>query len=440
MRKIPGLALVLFALGFAACKDDPPREGPRCPEPTDRSAADAAAPAARSIAPWPTLPRTPDAVQRLASTTTTRPSRYARPVKELDATVLFAKLGATGLARAIAGKEAIRRALVAKVGAGGGDGYLLVGGNHDSREQVEAFRRLVEIPGSYTHVGLEVLAADGHWSGVPDADQRGATAELEAYLARGDAASLAALGAAHEASDYAAWKLGFAEAAVDLAVAARAGAFALVPLDMPTSVKAPLHDLGDALLDVREMHASFTLRGALGGARPARVAMLLGDAHVGQGGLGRFLPRDAAVVTVHLLGGRHRASATATAPKVVLDAPVLFPRDEASDELVLVLPDTSTAGDVDRVRTREGAAGETEVSFAAEGGGTLHVGGTTHPLGPKPTRVALAEGAATYVLEGKDGVVVGALDVARGARIEVRFDASRRTTRIEERLPLAAPR
>jgi len=375
----------------------------------------------------------------------TRPSKYARPRKELDAADLIAKTGPEKLAHAVAGEEPIRAALLAKMAEGAGDAYLVVGGSHASQGQIEAFRRLVEVPASYTHVMVEVLAADGHWSGLPDAEQLGATSALDAYLGTGSAASFAALRAAHEASDYVAWKLGYAPVVLDLAVAARAGAFRLLPADMAPAMKVRLADLGEALLDVRELHAALTLRAALAGDRPrAKVAMLWGDAHAGQGGVGRFLPRDATVVTVHLLGARDGAAAPEKKleGKVILDAPVLFPANAAGDELALLLPDAHTRGDVDRAKLADAPAGDAQgaqVSLVCDAGAKLYLGDAVHELGPKPTALRLPAGSVTYVVDANGVLVVGALELVAGEAASVTFDPKRRETRIEHHVPKPAP-
>lgn len=399
----------------------------------------------RQALPWPTLPRTAEGAQNLARTSILRPARFTRRKAELDASELFARTPPAKLAHAIVGEGPIREALRTKVSAGAGDGYLIVGSHHGSRAQLEAFRRLVEVPGSYDYVMLEAFAADGHWSGMADAEQRGATAALEDYAKKGDAESFGALQKAHDTSDYVSWKLGCSSAVVDLAVVARAGAFALLAADMSPSMKRTLAPLGDALLDVREMHAALTLRALLSGDRPrSRVATLWGDLHVGEAGLPRFLPRSATVVMVHILGATPGESAPTKKleGRLVLDEPVLFPLSEVSDELVLMLPDGYTSGDVERVRTtaeapapNDAAVAVAVVTVIAEERAKLWLGEVTYDLLEKPTTLRLAPGSMTYVVETKGTTVVGSLSVVAGEATSLSVAPKKRQTRVEHRLP-----
>ena len=444
--------------GLAGCKDSgssnagpaPSASAPPLAPAPSTLVFDAAKPssAPRHTVPWPSLPRTPEMARTLVATSVLRPARFTRRKAELEADAIFSRTPPPKLARAIVGEERIREALRAKVSLGQGDGYLLVGVNHASREQVEAFRRLVEVPASYTHVMLEAFAADGHWSGMADTEQTGASAALDSYVAKGDSSSFAAVREAHDTSDYVAWKLGYAPTVTDLVVAARAGAFTLVPADMPPSLKTSLASLGDALLDVREVHAALTLRTALDGERPkARVAMLWGDAHVGEAGIARFLPKIATIVMVHLLGARPGdvAAVKKLASRFVLDDPVLLPIGEDSEELALVLPDARTRGDVDRVRARDAtpAASDTAVAIlnvTSDEGAKLYLGETAYDLSAKPVTVRLPPGAVTYVVESKGTTVVGALTLVAGEATSLAVEPSKRSTRVEHHLPKPAPR
>ncbi|MBL9110964.1 MAG: hypothetical protein JNM74_16900, partial [Myxococcales bacterium] len=329
---------------------------------------------------WPSLPTTPEAARAVVDAYVVRKTNARRPAA-VSARDLLEHLGAVELARAPSGDAAVKSALLRRVSEGTGDGYLLVGVSHASGEPVVAFRRLVEGPGSYTHVGLEPLAADGHWSGLSDAEQRGSSSLLANYMTKGDAESLEALRVAHDTHDYAAWKLGYASLVLDLVPPSRAGAYALVPLDMPPQLKTKLAALGDRLLDVRELHAFFALREALSGPRPrARVAMLWGDAHVGQAGIARFLPVGATVVSVHVLGleaepGRTSDERDAGPPATTVLDPLLVPMP--SGDLALVLPSPGADSRVDRVRRADGDGGETRLLVSGEPGMVVTVGGHT---------------------------------------------------------------
>lgn len=324
-----------------------------------------------------------------------------------------------------------------RVSEGSGDGYLLVGVSHASGAPVVAFRRLVEGPGTYTHVGLEPLAADGRWSGLSDAEQRGSSALLAAYMTKGDAESLEALRVAHDTHDYAAWKLGYSSVVLDLVPPSRAGAYTLVPLDMPPPLKAKLAALGDRLLDVRELHAFFALREALSGPRPrARVAMLWGDAHVGQAGVARFLPAGATVISVHVLGleaepARASDKRAAGPPSTTVLDPLLVPMP--AGELALVLPSPGADAAVDRVRRGDSDGKATHLLVSGEPGAVVTVGEHVHTVGAKAEPMVVGPGDHTYVVERKGSRVVGALSFVAGETCELRVEPA--GVRIEHHLP-----
>ncbi|MBK8213990.1 MAG: hypothetical protein IPK71_09590 [Myxococcales bacterium] len=390
---------------------------------------------------WPSLPTTPEAARAVVDAYAVRKTHAKRP-EPTSARDLLEHLGAVELARAPSGDAAVKSALLRRVSEGTGDGYLLVGVSHASGEPVVAFRRLVEGPGSYTHVGLEPLAADGHWSGLSDAEQRGSSALLATYMTKGDAESLEALRVAHDTHDYAAWKLGYASLVLDLVPPSRAGAYALVPLDMPPHLKTKLAALGDRLLDVRELHAFFALREALSGPRPrARVAMLWGDAHVGQSGIARFLPVGATVVSVHVLGleaepGRTSDERDAGPPATTVLDPLLVPMP--SGDLALVLPSPGADSRVDRVRRADGDGGETRLLVSGEPGMVVTVGGHTIRVTAKAQAIPASAGDLTYVVERKGTRIVGALTLVAGEACELRAD--RAGLHVEHHLPKDADR
>jgi hypothetical protein len=394
------------------------------------------------------LPRTREDVQGLVETSMLRrPSDPARP-EPIDGATLVLRASLEDLARAPSGESTLRDVLAERASHEKTGSYLLVGVNHASADAVVLFKRLVEAPASYTHVGVELFSADGHWSGSADDAQRGSTAALEAYVERGDGPSFTALKAAHEQSDYVAWKLGYADTVLDLAVAARAGTYTLVPLDLPPAMKASLGTpLGEALLDLREVHAALTLRSALKryaaggpGRRPVRMAMLWGDAHVGQAGIARFLPASADVTTVHVTSAD--MALLANGKTLVLNDPVMLPGK--SGELVAVLPEKSSRGTVDRVRAKAGSApvpgrpGEVTVNVGGEAGTRLvraALGARRVDVDGAKALLRVSPGPVTYVLETKSERVVGSLALVAGETCHVSFDAKTRTTRIEHHLP-----
>ena len=385
---------------------------------------------------WPSLPTTPEAARTVVDAYAVRKTHAKRP-EPTSARELLEHLGALELARAPSGDAAVKSALQRRVSEGTGDGYLLVGVSHASGAPVVAFRRLVEGPGAYTHVGLEPFAADGHWSGLSDAEQRGSSALLAAYMTKGDAESLEALRVAHDTHDYAAWKLGYSSLVLDLVPPSRAGAYALVPLDMSPQLKTKLAALGDRLLDVRELHAFFALREALSGPRPrARVAMLWGDAHVGQAGIARFLPVGATVVSVHVLGlegepARPSDKRDAGPPATTVLDPLLVPMP--SGELALVLPSPGADAGVDRVRRADGDGKTTQLLVSGEPGAVVTVGEHVHTVVAKAAPLAVGPGDHTYVVERKGSRVVGALSLVPGETCELRVDHA--GLRVEHHVP-----
>ncbi len=439
----------LLSLSLAACRDTASSDA-GAPRSDSMSKGEAGVPSSSSTdgLSWPILPRTRVDVQRLVSSSLLR--RPVNPTRgePIDGTTLVLQASLEELARSPSGDTTLRDVLAerTKQQKNTAGAYLLVGVSHASADSAVLFKKLVEAPASYTHVGVELFSADGHWSGLADDAQRGSTAALEAYLERGDAPSLAALKAAHEQSDYVAWKLGYADTVMDLAVAARAGSYSLLPLDLPPTMKASLAPtLGDALLDLREVHAALALRSALKryaaagrGRGPQRVAMLWGDAHVGEAGIARFLPASADVTTVHVVGSN---GSPFNGKTLVLNDPILLPRK--AGELVSVLPDVGTKGTVDRVRetaspTVPARPGEVVVNVGGESGTRV----THAALGPhrvdldgKRALFRVASGPLTYVLETKTERVVGALSLTTGETCDVSFDAKTRTTRIEHHLP-----
>lgn len=442
------LSFVPFALSVSlllpGCRDTASDAG--APRSDSMSKTEAGAPSNSDGLSWPILPRTREDVQRLVSSSLLRRPGEPTRGEPIDGTIPVLQASLEELARAPSGDTTLRDVLAERMKQqkNTAGAYLLVGVSHASADSVVLFKKLVEAPASYTYVGVELLAADGHWSGMADDAQRGSTAALEAYLERGDATSLTALKAAHEQSDYVAWKLGYADTVMDLAVAARAGSYALLPLDLPPAMKTRLAPtLGDALLDLREVHAALALRSALkrhaaAGRGPLRVAMLWGDAHVGEAGIARFLPASADVTTVHVVGSN---GSPFNGKTLVLNDPILLPGK--AGELVSVLPDVGTKGTVDRVRETASPIvpvrpGEVVVNVSGESGTRL----THAALGPrradldgKKAVFRVSPGPLTYVLETKTERVVGALSLTTGETCDVSFDAKTRTTRIEHHLP-----
>ncbi len=408
--------------------------------------------ASSSATSWPELPRTPEALHALVERATTRPPGDAGANVDLDPLELLRQMGRAGLVRAISGEGRIREELARRLdSAGAGDAYLLFGTHHDSSGQIEAFRRAVGPPAHYTHLVLEQLAADGRWAGLEREAQRGVGEVVARYLKVGDSASFVSLRDAHETSDYASWKFGYSPAVLDIVATARASSTVLLPCDMPPSLKTRLAPLGDELGRLRELHCAFALRDSLvqeeiprGASSGRRIAMLWGDAHVAKSAIRRFLPAAAKIVVVRVLGQRHGHDSPmrGVAGRLVLDDPLLVPRDEQGNELVLLLPDEHTRGDVDRVRSVSPApAGSTEakakdamVRVRADPNGTVSLGPASGAVGGVATTLRIPPGDHTYVYSTGTVMVAGGLTVTAGEIVELSFDARRKTTRVEHML------
>jgi hypothetical protein len=399
------------ALLLMACSERP------APHPQARATLATPAPPAPS---FPELPVTPEAAAELVRRETARPIPPEHPV---DAAAIVAAVAAKPAA-VVAGEGAVTRWIQAFFDRAAGDGYLLFGTWHDAPGQIDAFRRLAG-PGGLRGldlVAVELFRADGAWGDAPLELQRGDGAAIGAYLASGDREAFAGLLRSHRDADYAAWKLGYEPAVLDLLVGARATGVPLVGCDMSRAlqekVAAPPGELRNRL---REIHCLRSLPPAPGG-RPRRAAMLWGEAHVQPGGLRRFLPPNAAVLSLHVLGRRLEAgpAETALAKELSVVEPALVPL--GPDDAALLLPDATLGGQVDRVLA-VAEPGEQPGFFArAVEAGTLSVDERSVPVGPEAVAVALPAGEHTYVLAAGGRRVVGALRLEAGHRVELGFD------------------
>jgi hypothetical protein len=328
----------------------------------------------------------------------------------------------------------VTRWIQARLDRAGGDAYVIAGTWHDAPGQIEAFRRLVGPGGlsEITVVAVELFRAGGAWPGVAADLQRGDGAAITAYAARGDRAAFAALAREHRDVDYVAWKLGYEGTVLDLLVNARATGVPLAGCDMPVALQersgAPPGELRHRL---REIHC---LR-SLPPGRPRRAALLWGDAHLRPEGLIRFLPPEAAVIAIHLVGRRQSSALLENTLAAVLTVadPALVPL--GPDEAALLLPDATLGAQVDRVLAdaEPGAPLVPGLAVRAEAPGTIVVGERSVPVGGAEAVIALPEGDHTYVLKGGDRRVVGAVRMAAGHRVELGIDPGSRSVSYTER-------
>jgi hypothetical protein len=373
-------------------------------------------------AAFPELPATPEAAEELVRRETARPVAAERAG---DAGAILAAVAARPAA-VVAGDGAVTRWIQAVLDRAPGDAYVLFGTWHDAPGQIDAFRRLAG-PGGLRGIDLvavELFRADGAWGGAPLEIQRGDGAAIEAYLASGDREAFAGLARSHRDADYAAWKLGYEPAVLDLLVEARATGVRLLGCDMPRALQekigAPPGDLRNRL---REIHCLRSLPPAPGG-KPRHAALLWGEAHVQPDGLRRFLPPAAAVLSLHVFGRRMEAgpAETALAKELAVVEPALVPL--GPDDAALLLPDATLGGHVDRVLAgaEQGEAVQPGLVVRAEEAGTIFVGGRSVPVGPEAVTVALPEGDHPYVLASGGRRAVGAIRMMAGHRVELGFD------------------
>jgi hypothetical protein len=379
---------------------------------TRSTAADAG-----SAATWPPFPETAEARAALTAQLTRRPVTAApEPTPE----VVFAAAERAGWSTLPSGHAAVREWLDRRRAR-----WLLFGTFHDASGQLEAFRALIGPRGvPFTHVVLEQLRADGHWSGL-DGGQAGDSATLRRLWATSERSDWAQLEASQAASDYTAWKYGYVAGVLDVVATARALGAQTFGCDLPDGLLRRLpNGTDDDVLRLRELHCLLALRGSLGPA--SRVAMVWGHAHVRPEGFRRFLPPDEAVVVLTAIGARHSDDAPdeQLRERLVLNDPVLVPL--GGDDAALLLPDARLGGHVTRVRTGTGVKG---LVASATTPGVLTIGGRRAELRGEPVNLTVAPGSYTYLYESAGLRVVGQLKLG-DAGGQLSFDVPARATEL----------
>lgn len=322
----------------------------------------------------------------------------------------------------IAGREAIV-AWLAHRHAPGTRAYYLFGGSHDSAAQLVAFRRLFGVDGlgADTVLVLESSLATGHWRGVAAAQQAGDSEVLARFLSAGAPADWVELRRRHEEHDYAAYKYGLLDEAMDIVATARSAGQRVLACDMPRAALDGL-ELPDAqALRLRELHCALALEHA-GVGPTAAVAVLFGDSHVGPDGLRRFLAPDSRVVALHVVGDRlseHSLEAELE-ERLRLTDPVLVPGPE--QDHVLLLPGRHLGIHKELRRQRgealpEGAVGVvsvmSEVPLRAQVGeqiGQVDEGAFEARVGPGHHLTRLTSGSR---------LTITSVDVPAGAAVEL---------------------
>jgi hypothetical protein len=323
--------------------------------------------------------------------------------------------------------------------------YLLWGVYHDSAEQVAAFGQLVGPLGLDGPLGvaLELFEADGSWAGVDPEAQRGDDLLLARYLAGGDPTMLAELWQRQERVDYTAWKYGFLSTVLDLVVRARASGQQLIGCNMPSALQERGRArLGERIEELRELHCALALRAAFERApAPARVAMLWGQAHLAPDGFERFLPAEAEVLSVRVLGGRPNDPSLELplGEKLGLSDPLLFTASESQPgttlRLVLLLPSGALDIDVDRVRTSRGCPlpddQQRRLRLSSSEAAELRIdAAAVLEIGPRPRSLVLAPGAHGYWLEGASLALGGAFDMPEAGQVELELHPSSRSVSV----------
>ncbi len=372
---------------------------------------------------------------------------------DLSADALLARASAHGWGTLVTGEGEIVAWLQSFLDGATRSGratYVLWGTYHDAPGQVEAFERVIGPGGlrGLTLVAAEQFRADGDWRGAPKEAERGDDLELASYVERGDLAAFDELSRRQSAGDYAAWKFGYERTMTDLLVTARAVASSheagqpglrFAGCDMPAPVAEMLKGLpDDALLRLRELHCLSSLPAP---SSRVRAAMLWGQEHVRPGALRRFLPPDAAVLSVYVFGYRSapESAESGLRAKLALADPVLIPLDgtpgQRPEHVALLYPDAALGASVDRVRDRSvpAEARAPGLYVRASGGGHFTIGERTFPIAEgQELHVDVANDERTFSLETASVRFVGSVRVPRGGELALGFSPGERSMTLVE--------
>ena len=417
-----------------------PRRGPGAiaDSPEGPSSAAAGAPRAKlpTAIPWPELPQDGRALDALVEAETLRPIAVFAP---LTVDTVLASLREAARGSSLAGGwrpiAAALSGLVRTHRAAGANVFLLFGSFHDAAGQLDAFRQLVGPLGITPAplLALEQLQADGAWAAV-DGSQAGDDGLLRRYLDSGDDAVLADLERTQRERDYTAWKYDYVEKVTDLVSGARGAGRTLVGCDMPSNLQAQLRTrLGEQAEVLRDLHCALALRRATKAA-PVPVAIFIGDAHLSPERLPRFLPAEAEVLRIHLLGTRAHGGdlEQGLAQRLAIIEPLLVPLGDA--RFVLLLPDARLSAKVERVRSSEPVAANDRHVIVVEGfAGSARVG-AEHATRDGNTRLLAAPGRVPFLLEQAERAIAGTVDMPMGGSVTLAREPDG-TLRIHIRTP-----
>lgn len=418
-----GSSLVACSSGEPAPRPDPPAESPT---PT---------PAAQQ-SPWPTLPADDATADALIAEHRRRP---ASPDIEITVDRIVERILATMQDGSIVvGWSALRRWVADRARAP--NTWILWGTFHDSRGQVDAFRRLFGPTGSGgLSLAVEQLKADGRWEGVDRDWQRGDTSAISSYLAEGDQRAWETLRRSQHEHNYTAWKYDYEDAILDILVAGRAGGQQVLPCDMApallerlTSSEEPSGETAeelseDRILRLRELHCLLSLRTTLPSPTPP-VAMLWGQAHVGSDGFRRFLAPDADVISIRVFGQRVSdvGIESGLAERLAITDPVLIPM-EGHDELVLLLPDARLGTRMDRrldPMEEPAPPGDRHRIIARSlQPGRLHAEGQIVELRDEPHTIRTSAGFWPFAFERSHQLVISVVEVPQEGWVDLDLGA-----------------
>jgi hypothetical protein len=383
---------------------------------------------------WPQFPAGDLEVEQLIARATSRPVPENPAAQAVTLEAVLAKADKEGFTRFPAGEGRIVAWLQAWIDrAGAAQAFLLVGGFHDSGVQAEVFRHWFGPSAlrGLSHVVLEQLPGDGRWQGLPLTEQRGETALCERFARTGDAQGLTDLQAALTKHAYTAWKYGYLSSLRDLFLDGRAMGVPVLGCDLPGLLQ---RRLGGELLRLRELHCVQVLRQAAG-RQPLRATLFWGIDHVRPAGLRRFLPTDAQILSVYLFGARNTPDPQ-LAKAVTLNDPVLVPLGPS--EAAVLLPDRTTEGSIDRVRTHEPvrALSPTRLRVSSTVPARFSIQDRSFPIDETEVKVDLPAADYTYSLRLHDGrQTIGSLHVPVAGETCLEFSDGGRAARIVESSP-----
>jgi len=402
---------------------------------------------------WPTLPVTPEKLDKVLASYIQRPlpknaltNEDVGPEPKAE-TLLNLLKGRFRDGVVVSGWPQLVRWIDRKFEAATGDGidaYLLWGVYHDSRDQHAAFRRVVGPLGissgtsSPVLVVVESLAADGRWTSVGKREQQGDDQAMAEFWRSASPSAFRQLAARQLKENYTAWKFDYLDEALDLLVTTRGLGNPVMGCNMPSGLQQRVRPtLKQQTEKLRELHCALALRERLAYmSKPHRVAAIWGQAHLGTAGFAEFIPPEAMVIMLRLFGGRptEHGVAKTLRRRLVLADPVLVPTDNQGRNAFVLLNGQHLAGDVDRVHDRQACPlppeRQRQLHASSTVPGTLRIAGQQITLDDKPRSLRLPADPQPYLFEGNQIAVVGSLQVPEAGWIDLDLEPDKRTVRL----------